>query len=387
MNANARSVLIVGGYGGFGRRLVELLEDTSLERILVAGRSLERARAFCEGRAGTVAPVVMDRSQSSSAVLREHAPDIVVDAAGPFQLYGDNPFALVETCIELGINYLDLADSRDFVCGIDRFDEAASAKGVFVLSGASSVPALSGAAIRALKGSVDGIDRIDIGISPAGGTIMGPNVVRAILSYAGREVAVLDGGQWRARHCWTDLRSHQIHVCGVDPLNRRNFSLCDVPDLALWPAAYPGVRSVRFGAALEPAINHYGMWALAWLVRLGLMRRAGFLAPLLDKAARWMPSGVKRGGMYVRIIGRGDDARRNAAEWTLIAEGDHGPFIPTLAAAAIIDKVLRGLGPAPGARACTGELELGEFDPFFSKFDIRTELRSGTSNAAGSDHD
>jgi hypothetical protein len=45
---------------------------------------------------------------------------------------------------------VDLADGRDFVCGIDVLDPQAKAAGVLLLSGASSVPALSSAVVDAL---------------------------------------------------------------------------------------------------------------------------------------------------------------------------------------------------------------------------------------------
>ena len=369
MSAGADSVLVVGGYGAFGRRLVELLEDLNLDQIFVAGRSHASARAFCDGRLGPLVPVALDRAGACDAVLSKIAPDVVIDAAGPFQLYGDDPYSLVRTCIAHGINYLDLADGREFVCGIDQFDEAAKAKKVFALSGASSVPALSGAAIAALATDIGEVERIDIGISPAGGTVMGPNVVRAILSYAGRRVNVLEEGQWQRRHCWTDLQARKLSIAGQSSLNHRRFSLCDVPDLALWPEIYPSLRSVRFAAALEPALGHFGVVGLAWLVRLGLLRSAGFLAPVLDKAARLMPAGLRRGGMYVRV-----DGSKGSADWTLIAEGDHGPYIPTMASTAIITRLLNGQTPSPGARACTAELALDDFAPLFAKFDIRARI-------------
>ena len=44
----ALRVLIVGGYGIFGGRLVELLQSDARLTLLVAGRSLSRAREFCE---------------------------------------------------------------------------------------------------------------------------------------------------------------------------------------------------------------------------------------------------------------------------------------------------------------------------------------------------
>ena len=39
------TVLIVGGYGTFGGRIVELLENEPRLTLIIAGRSLERAAA------------------------------------------------------------------------------------------------------------------------------------------------------------------------------------------------------------------------------------------------------------------------------------------------------------------------------------------------------
>jgi len=375
MTMDALRVLVVGGYGGFGGRLVDLLLSDNVPDILVAGRSLERARVFCDSRAGAPTPVVLDRSVCCRAVLEKTGPDIVVDAAGPFQCYGERRFSLIETCIDLGINYLDLADGRAFVCGVGRFDAQAQARGVFVLSGTSSVPALSSAAIRVLTLGLDKVERIDIGITPAGGVSMGINVMRAILSYAGRPVDIREDGAWRTRYCWTDLHRKQLSVSDSDRLNRRFFSLCDVPDLELWPQRFPDIGSVRFSAALEPAFLHFGMAALAWLVRLGVVPRPQALAPMLHRVAKWMPSGVAKGGMFVRVTGQGGTDGMTAKQWSLIADGDHGPNIPAMAAAAVVAKMRGGWCPEPGARACTDELDLSDFEPQFAKFDIRTSIR------------
>ena len=383
MSHAVRSVLVVGGYGGFGRRLVHLLAKGSVQRVYVAGRSMERAQAVCAALGERFEPVTLDRSKDCSALLAELAPDVLIDAAGPFQLYGDAPYGLAETCIAQGICYLDLADGREFVCGIGRLDDAARAKGVAVLSGMSSVPALSGAVIAELSKQVREIIEIEIGITPAGGVLMGASVVRAILSYAGQRVRILDEGTKHDRYCWTDMRKRRLSLGPDDRLNRRRFSLCDVPDLELWPNRIRSVRTVHFGAALEPAINHFGVFVLAWLVRLGLFRNAEFMTPVLQAVAPWMPAGVRKGGMYVGVVGSSDQGDGVSATWTLIADGDHGPNIPAMACAAMVDRMARGRMPAPGARAATGELVLADFEPVFGQFDIRTGIRRHTGAGLG----
>lgn len=374
MSRAVRSVVVVGGYGGFGRRLVHLLAKGPVERVFVAGRTLARAQALCMELGERFEPVALDRSKDCSALLADLAPDVLIDAAGPFQLYGAAPYGLAQICIEQGICYLDLADGREFVCGIDRLNERALAQGVAVLSGMSSVPALSGAVIAELSKQVPGVTDIEIGITPAGGVMMGPSVVRAILSYAGRPVEVLEDGVTRVRYCWTDLRTRRLSLGPGDRLNRRRFSLCDVPDLELWPKSVSGVRTVRFGAALEPAVNHMGVFCLAWLVRLGVLKGAGFMTPFLQALAPWMPAGVRKGGMYVSVSGTNAQGERASAIWTLIADGDHGPNIPAMACAAMVDRMVRGHMPEPGARAATDELALTDFEPIFSQFDIRTDV-------------
>ena len=44
---SALRVLILGGYGTFGGRLARLLADEARLTLIVAGRSLQQAEAFC----------------------------------------------------------------------------------------------------------------------------------------------------------------------------------------------------------------------------------------------------------------------------------------------------------------------------------------------------
>ena len=71
---------------------------------------------------------------------------------------------------------------------------------------------------------------------------------------------------------------------------------------------------------------------------------------------RW---GEHRGGMFVEIAGRGATAQRVERAWHMLAEGDDGPFIPSMACEAIIRHCLDGKRPAAGARPATGDLEAG----------------------------
>ena len=249
-------ILVIGGYGGFGARLVRRLTAAGHD-VLVGGRSLAKAQRCCEGLAGGRA-VQLDRSADLVPVLRDHAPDIVIDAAGPFQ---QSSYDVPKACITQGCSYLDLADGRDFVVGVDALNEAARAAGVAVISGASTVPALSGAVARSLCEGLDRADMVEIALSASTRSTATRSVTRAILSYAGRPILIWRGGRWTTGFGGSDLRREKFRVSGIKPLPRRWMALCDVPDLEVLPGMLPGRPAVNFRAGSDRAPQILGLWA------------------------------------------------------------------------------------------------------------------------------
>lgn len=377
MSAERLRVVILGGYGTFGGRLVRLLADEPRLTLLVAGRSLEKAKAFIgsvEVKA-TLEPVAMDRNGDTDVVLSVLKPDLVVDASGPFQDAGPDPYHLVKTCIAHRICYLDLADATTFVAGIFSLNAMARDSGVFALSGCSSFPALSFAALDALKPEFASIATVTAGIAPSPKVRMGLNVIKAVSSYAGKPVALTRNGRQATGYGLMDGIRRTIAPPGGIPLNSRRFVLADAPDLALLPVALPGLQSTFIGAGTEPQILQRLLGLCSWVVRLRLLPSLSPFASLFHKASHRLAFGEHRGGMFVAMTGQAEDGRPLAKSWHLVAEGDDGPFIPAMAAEAIIRGWLGGRKPEPGARPAAGELTLADFDPLFSRFAIRTGIR------------
>jgi short subunit dehydrogenase-like uncharacterized protein len=181
-------VLIVGGYGIFDGRIVELLKDEPRLALIVAGRSPERAKAFCarQHAAAKLEPAAFDRNGDLAHYLAMLRPDLLVDASGPYQAYGQDRYRVIEACIAAHVPYLDLADGADFVEDVQNLDAAARTAGVLVLSGVSSFPVLTAAATRRLAAGLARVDAIRVGIAPSPYAIVGENVIRAITGYAGQ---------------------------------------------------------------------------------------------------------------------------------------------------------------------------------------------------------
>jgi hypothetical protein len=286
MAGNQLRILIIGGYGVFGSRLTRLLADEDNLTILVAGRSKAKAEAFCRTVRGqaTLLPEFFDRGADVAGLVAELQPEIVVDAAGPFQEYGDRRYRTVEAALAYGADYIDLADATEFVCGIDQFDQIARERGRVVISGASTCPALTAAVVRHLAVDLASVAEIEAGIAPSPYARVGLSVISALTSYAGRPLRVLRDGKQAQAIAFVDSRRHTIALSGLRSLDERLFSLVDVPDLQLLPAAWPALKNIWFGAGTAPVIQHRMFVFLAWLSSIGVVSALNRFAPLLH----WM---------------------------------------------------------------------------------------------------
>ncbi|MGI9393626.1 MAG: DUF4166 domain-containing protein [Boseongicola sp.] len=367
-------LLILGGYGVFGGRLAELLSDISEIEIIIAGRNLPKATAFSAGRVwnARIKPLQLDRSDLALALSTE-APDLVVDASGPFQDYGDNRYSVIKDCISAKVNYLDFADAADFVFNVGRFDNEARAAGIFVLSGVSSFPVLTAAVLRRMAETME-IVSVEGGIAPSPYAGIGLNVMRAVVGYAGGSVKILRNGEQVQAVGLAESMRFTIAVPGRLPLKNIHFSLVDVPDLQVIPPQFETLKDIWIGAGPVPEALHR-------VLNLFAKARAKFRLPslvplsgLFFRILNLMKYGEHRGGMFIRARGlRGDEKVEQS--WHLLAEGDDGPYIPSMAIEAIIRKTLSGSPPAIGARPATHALELSDYEHLFAGRSIFSGMR------------
>ncbi len=350
-------VLVIGGYGFFGRRLVERLSRHEGLHITVAGRSnakgIELVQALRPSARAELSSATLDALASDfTCQLARLAPNAVLHTSGPFQ---GQDYRVAKACLSAGANYIDLADGREFVSGITDLDSVAAAAGLLIASGASSVPALSSAIADHLARGMSRVHSIDIGISPGNRTERGLSTVQAILSYCGKPLPAPPGA---STYGWSGSRRHRY----PKPVGNRLLSPCDVPDLVLLPGRYPGNPSVRFGAGLELSFLHLGMNAMAGMTRMGLVDDWSRYASLLKRAADWFESfGSDAGAMHVSVTGELAEGGMATRTWHLAATEGDGPYVPTLAAAALIRKLMGGEKPSSGARPCLGMLTLEDF--------------------------
>jgi len=363
---------VIGAAGVFGSRVAERLAATGGIALVMAGRDLSRAQTAAAklrwqypGR--DISAAVLDRTSLDAEVLRALALDVVIDAAGPFQ--GSN-YRVVEAAIAARCHYVDLADARGFVAGVGAFDAAARAANVAVISGASSTPALSHAALDRLTKDWRRIDTVRAAISPGNRVPRGLSVLEAILSWAGQPLRVFREGGWQEETGWGETRRMDFPRLGP-----RLVSLADTPDLDLLAARYRPRVAAEFLAGLELPILHRSLAALGVLVRwCALTSLRPFARPMRFLAGLLWPFGSDRGGMIAEAKGIDREGKPVRAVWSLFAPAGAGPNVPALAAAAVIRKLQAGALSFCGAAPCVGMLTLVDFAGDFAALGIETGM-------------
>ena len=162
-----RTVVVLGGYGNFGKRIADDLAGIPDLVLVIAGRNLGKASKRCREIKTSAAKLIpcgidIDSDEFESRLI-EMAPFLVINASGPFQ---NQNYHIPKACINVGCHYVDLADDRRFVCDIGSLNRDAMGKKVLIVSGASSVPGLSSVVLDNLRGNYTRIDSIDIAIAP-----------------------------------------------------------------------------------------------------------------------------------------------------------------------------------------------------------------------------
>ena len=357
-------VLILGGYGNFGKRIAEALARHGVD-VTIAGRHREKAYAFAaqlRAAGAQVQACALDAERDLESYLQSAQPAVVINTCGPFQ---GKDYRIAEICIQQRVHYIDLADGRDFVAGISRLDDAAKAAGVAVICGASTVPALSSAVVEHYRHEFSSLEEMAFGISPGQKAERGLATTQGILTYVGRRMKQVPGDR-KPRYGWQDIYCQRFPDIGY-----RWMANCDIPDLDLFPPRY-GLKKIRFSAGLESTVLHLGLFALSWLVRLGLPLGLPAHAAFLLRASDWFNwLGTADGGMFVILRGAGSDGQTHERRWFVIAKNGDGPQIPCVPAILLAKDLAEAKVVPKGAYPCVGTVDLSRYLSELSRFSVK----------------
>ena len=350
MRMQKRKVLVLGEFGAFGRRIGAALSRSPLVECLL-GVDLRRKGAR---RAREIGATVIPVDINDAASMRRALDGVfaVVNTSGPFHA---RDYRVAEACADLGVHYVDPAETREHVANIAQLARRAEKSGSLIVSGAAAVPAVSAALVDLMRGEFDRIGEIHTFVSPGRGDRREVAAVRAVLAY--------DGGPKRSRERGrARQRPETVHF--PPPVGRRRGYLCAMPDLDLFPRRY-GAQTVTCRIGPPTWFNRLV------IAGLGRVRRRGLIENLPRAAALLLRSGgpgLGRGrvGAGMRVLIHGQKGGQPVSHSIyLMARDASGPAISAAPAIALVKQwVGRGV-PQAGAMPAVGLLAWD---------DIKTEL-------------
>jgi len=349
-----RKIVILGGYGAFGRLISEQLANSA--NIIIAGRDRERGQKFADSiRANYVLCNAKDKGSLQKAVSGAY---IVINAAGPFL---PKDYSIPHTCIEENCHYIDLADDREYVKEFIQLDELAKERGVFSCTGASTTPAVTYALVSELSSQYPHVHSIKIYLSAGNKNKPGISTFESILSYTGTPIRVWNQCQWESFVGWGSSEYFEF----PPPVGKRLVQLCNVPDLELFPKLFEA-DEVIFKAGVELPIFNLGLSVLAQIKSFIPQINLRVLAEPLVKISRVFKNFGSFSGGVMAILEDQHGSRKSLAFVTSF----NGPRIPTSPSVILAKKILRDGPPAYGAFPCVGFISLDEFRTYLEPFGI-----------------
>jgi len=349
-------ILILGGYGNFGKLISYSLSNSNID-IIIAGRNKKKAthlqkELHTSFPSNNIEIAIFDAEKEIDKYLNKLSPKVVINTCGPFQ---EKDYKIAESCIKNKSHYIDLSDGRDYVTGIQALNNEAQKNNVLVISGASTVPALSSAVLENFKDRFKEIDSFVFGITPGAKAPRGLATTRAILGYTGRKLKACAGHN-RIRYGWQDLYRQNYPEIG-----NRWMANCDVPDLDLLPEKY-GIKHIKFSAGMESKFLHFSIWIVSWLIRIGLPIRLEKHSSFFLKLSKLFDFlGTDAGGMHILIKGTDNNNSPIEIKWFIIAKEGDGPHIPTIPSIILAKKLAHNDTNKTGAFPCVAMITIEEY--------------------------
>lgn len=269
-----RRIVVIGGLGFFGAAAAELLRRDGTPPLVASRRRGADLLADAEDPA------------SLRAALR--AGDVVIDAAGPFQRRST---VLVETCLAMGCDVVDLADSLDYVRTIQQLAGRIDSGAGRVLTACSSVSAVSAALVR-LAG-VDRPVRVSAFLAPATRNTSTAATVQSLFSTLERPVRILRDGALVERRAFGETRAFDF----PPPVGGVRARLAESADAVTLPCVWPALGDVDFWVDTRRRVLNVMFAAAARAGTLRSLLRAA--QPIGRRVAKRF--GARSGGFAVEV--------------------------------------------------------------------------------------
>lgn len=271
----ANRVLIIGGRGRIGSSVAQDLVTHTDAEITVTGRE-------AEGSIGDGLPPervqYLPLNIADSTVLREAVSscNLVIHTAGPFH-YRDA--SVLKTCIEAGVNYADVSDSRSFTRRALELREMAQKAGITAIINTGIFPGISNSMVRRDVEQLDTAEQIHLSYVVGGSGGAGVTVMRT--TFLGLQTAfeVWKNGSWQQVKPYTERETIEF----PPPYGKTGVYWFDMPEVMTLPETFP-VKTVITKFGTFPDLYNHLTWFVAkywppsWLKNKGVIEFLSYVS-------------------------------------------------------------------------------------------------------------
>lgn len=259
-------VLILGGRGRIGSSVAADLVSHTQAQITITSRKLAAGTAVSEKLGPQVQFLALDLADQDSLQQAIAAANLVIHCAGPFH-YRDA--RVLRSCIELGVNYVDVSDHPSFTLkALGCHDQALSA-GVTAIINTGIFPGISNSMVRQGVEQLDEPERIHLSYLVSGSGGAGVTVMRTTFLGLQKPFKAWLNGQWQEIQPYSDRETVEF----PSPYGRTGVYWFDMPETFTLPDAFP-VKTVitKFGSVPD-FYNHLTWIAAHWFPKQLMQQR------------------------------------------------------------------------------------------------------------------
>lgn len=355
-----KTVLVLGGYGRCGSRLVSLLSsgqqtDAGIQCI-AAGRNPPSSLQ------NKIVVALDSNDRNSLQSTLSQGIDFVVNISGDLE---KNGISIAQTCLESGVHYVDMGAGQDYATEFLKLNKQAAKKGICLVTNAGASPVLSTILADQLATEFERVTQIHVAYSPGNKSTGTRASIYDTLKKLGRKIRVKERGRWHEYYVWGQSEKVNFPV----PVGRRRLFLNEAVELEFFPARY-GANTVTFRTGFELSLFNLGTSWLGWRKRKKPGGHPENYAPLLAKAA-WLLRNFGSDKDALGVLMKGEVGGEEIGHVAyLVSRSESSLIIPCTPIASLVKKWASHGIDKPGAFSCQDILSMDDVKLELSQHDV-----------------
>jgi saccharopine dehydrogenase-like NADP-dependent oxidoreductase len=266
--AMTERVLIIGGRGRIGSAVANDLVTHTQAEITITGRYPETEKDVSMSLGDRVQFLALNLGEVEKIREAIAHSNLVIHCAGPFH-YRDTQ--VLETCIEQGVNYVDVSDHRFYTTKALNLHQKAAAASVTAIINTGIFPGISNSLVRQGIEQFDVAEKIHLSYLVSGSGGAGMTVMRTTFLGLKYPFEAWINGKWQTIQPYTDREELNF----PPPYGRSGVYWFDMPETITLPQSFPDVKTVvtKFGSV--PDLYNRLTWIAAHVFPKWLMQNNG----------------------------------------------------------------------------------------------------------------